>query len=78
MHLGKLCHLTALLIVRVFVTFVGVKILLVIFVLLLFGRNYRIYIITPKKGHSDEVTRLDVGLLDSRPIKLGYAFCDIY
>ena len=34
------------------------------------------YIITPRKGHSDEVTRLDVGLLDSlitgRPINLGY------
>ena len=31
---------------------------------------------TPRKGHSDEVTRLDVGLLDSlissRPINLGY------
>ncbi|KAH9801181.1 hypothetical protein KPL71_000929 [Citrus sinensis] len=34
------------------------------------------YIVTPRKGHSDEVTRLDVGLLDSlltdRPINLGY------
>ena len=31
---------------------------------------------TPRKGHLDEVTRLDVGLLDSllsgRPINLGY------
>ena len=34
------------------------------------------HIVTPRKGHSDEVTRLDVGLLDSlisgRPINLGY------
>ena len=34
------------------------------------------HIITPRKGHSDEVTRLDVGLLDSfitgRPINLSY------
>ena len=34
------------------------------------------HIVTPKKDHSDEVTRLDVGLLDSlildRPINLGY------
>ncbi|KAH9791791.1 homogentisate geranylgeranyltransferase [Citrus sinensis] len=34
------------------------------------------HIVTPKKGHSDEVTRLDVGLLDSlitgRSINLGY------
>ncbi|KAH9648550.1 Integrase catalytic domain-containing protein [Citrus sinensis] len=34
------------------------------------------HIVTPKKGHSDEVTRLDVALLDSlltdRPINLGY------
>ncbi|KAH9743958.1 hypothetical protein KPL70_003484 [Citrus sinensis] len=34
------------------------------------------HIITPRKGHSDKVTRLDVGLLDSlitgRPINLGY------
>ncbi|KAH9658635.1 Integrase catalytic domain-containing protein [Citrus sinensis] len=36
----------------------------------------RKHIVTPRKGHSDEVTRLDVGLLDSllsdRPINLGY------
>ncbi|KAH9668310.1 Integrase catalytic domain-containing protein [Citrus sinensis] len=35
----------------------------------------RKHIVTPRKGHSDEVTRLDVGLLDSlltdRPINLG-------
>ena len=31
-----------------------------------------VHIITHRKGHSNEVTRLDVGLLDSRPIKLGY------
>lgn len=34
------------------------------------------HIVTPRKGHSDEVTRLDVALLDSlftdRPINLGY------
>ena len=34
------------------------------------------HIITPRKGHSDEGTGLDVGLLDSlisgRPINLGY------
>ncbi|KAH9705438.1 hypothetical protein KPL70_011874 [Citrus sinensis] len=34
------------------------------------------HIVTPRKGHSDEVTRLDVGLLDSlisgRPINLSY------
>ena len=34
------------------------------------------HIVTPRKGHSDEVTRLDVGLLDSlitgRRINLGY------
>ena len=34
------------------------------------------HIITPRKGHSDEITRLDVGLLDSlftgRPINLRY------
>ena len=34
------------------------------------------HIITPRKGHSDEVAWLDVGLLDSlltgRPINLGY------
>ena len=34
------------------------------------------YIVTPRKGHSDEVTRLDVWLLDSlrerRTINLGY------
>ena len=34
------------------------------------------HIVTPRKGHSDEVTRLDVSLLDSlisgRPIHIGY------
>ena len=34
------------------------------------------YIVTPRKGHSDEVTCLDVGLLDCllrrRPVNLGY------
>ena len=34
------------------------------------------HIVTPRKGHSDEVARMDVGLLDSlldrRPINLGY------
>lgn len=34
------------------------------------------HIVTPRKGHSDEVTRLDVAILDSlltdRPINLGY------
>ena len=34
------------------------------------------HIVTPRKGHSDEVTRLDIGLRDCllrrRPVNLGY------
>ena len=90
--LEKNLNSPSLCMLRVLETYVGIKISLMIFVLYLCVPNtcaykseffivYFQHVVSPRKGHADEVTYLDVGLLDAfyenDLLILGKLFLDI-